>query len=659
MKRQFLVYAVTIYIFILFVQGARLYLAPLLFVIFTFIPKKKYKILIILMLLVFLNLTYKSIGINEGEYETQSIVKRAEFNSNKMIIYTEGKKLLILGNKIKDEGIYRLQYETIKFDNKTKESGFNEHNYYMSKGYYSKAKIKSFEYVSHYKSLRYKLLDYIFNRIDGYKEEKGIVFSMLFGAKKAMDREEINIFKGIGILHLFVVSGLHIMVISSSINKLLKLIKVSKKIRDFVSVSFVLLLVYLTGFHISALRSFIIILISKYEFYTLNKYDNIEKLSLAVLILLIINPYNALSFSFILGVLCYLAITERGIIYMYLIIAPILISMGFKYSVLYIITATVFTQIVSMLLPFLLMSVILTPIIYLLRPIMKSLHIIVNYVYGAALIKLEVFPLNIYSMIVFYSIVVLYYLSKESNELYLFYKNNKFKIVLLASVLIIASQAIYFNYISVGVHFIDVGQGDSALIITSKGKSILIDTGDKTDILSYLKNRGINKLDYVFISHFDKDHSKMLDKLDYNKLYVSHSVKSKKGFLVREGDIIQIDEYTFKIVHPREISESDNKNSMCIYVYNKDSSFLFTGDISSEELEKFKWSADLLKFPHHGSKYSLNEEKLKLMGFDTCVISYGRNSYGHPSKSVIDFLSKIGVSTYETMKYGSIHFKIR
>ena len=68
---------------------------------------------------------------------------------------------------------------------------------------------------------------------------------------------------------------------------------------------------------------------------------------------------------------------------------------------------------------------------------------------------------------------------------------------------------------SLKIYFIDVGQGDSSLIITPRNKKILIDGGGSSDkdfdvgkqtVLPYLLNRNINKLDYVIISHFDQDH---------------------------------------------------------------------------------------------------------------------------------------------------------
>ncbi len=659
MKRTFFVYSVTIFLFIMFVNGARLYLAPLLFVILIFLPNKKYKIVVLIMLLVILNIFYRNTIIDEGEYSGNVTIKHLDYGSNNMLMILNGHKLIVQGSKINKPGHYYVRCKVQHLSKRAKESGFNEYNYYMSKAIIGKAKIIENKYISAYTDYNYMLKDFLFHRMEGYHEEKPIVFSMLFGAKKVLNENDIEIYKGIGILHLFVVSGIHIMVISASIDKLFKLFKLKKKYRDVIVIVFVLFIVYLTGFHVSALRSFIIVLIGMVEFYYLKKFDNIEKLSLATLLIMIFNPYHALSLSFILGSLCYFAITEKGLVYMYVLIFPILFGMGFKISLIYIISAIILTSIISKLLPFLMLSVIVSPLMIILRPIVRALHIIINYIYRISIINIDVFPFNTYSMIVFYSVFILFYLAKEKEKLYIYSTKNKQYILFISAFIIVLSQAIYFHYISRGIHFIDVGQGDSALIVTGRGSTILIDTGDKNSILSYLRNRGIDKVDHVFISHFDKDHSKMLDEIDYHKLYVSHKVKGRKSLLIKDKDIIRIDDYVFKIVHPKTISESDNKNSMCIYAYKNNVSVLFTGDISSDEVSNLKWSATIMKFPHHGSKYSLNRERFKMIGFDKCVISYGNNNYGHPSPDVISFLKSIGVEVYETYKRGSIHFKIR
>ena len=106
------------------------------------------------------------------------------------------------------------------------------------------------------------------------------------------------------------------------------------------------------------------------------------------------------------------------------------------------------------------------------------------------------------------------------------YKNIKklFKIIII---IVILYNFLFYAYLHIfpnlKIYFIDVGQGDSSLIITPNNKSILIDGGEaESDVLlSYLLDRRIKKIDYMIISHFDSDHVRWIN-------YSFRRIKSKK-----------------------------------------------------------------------------------------------------------------------------------
>lgn len=97
-------------------------------------------------------------------------------------------------------------------------------------------------------------------------------------------------------------------------------------------------------------------------------------------------------------------------------------------------------------------------------------------------------------------------------------KNKKLqkKLIAMTLIIIFIFQIIKILPSTLKIYFIDVGQGDSTLIITPNHKTILIDGGGsetnesydvgKNTLLPYLLDRGITKLDYILISHFDSDH---------------------------------------------------------------------------------------------------------------------------------------------------------
>ncbi len=615
-------------------------------------PKNKIKILSLIFILIILNVVFRNYHINRDFV----LIKSYDFSSNKMLLHDGTKKFIVINKNIKSGGYYKVKYEVNELNKNTQENGFNEYFYYMSKGIYAKCYVKEYKLIKKKYDLRFLIKEILYKRLSFYGSKSYIIFSILFGDKSLIDYDELVIYKELGLIHLFVVSGLHIFILVNWIEKILLFFRFPRLARDFCKFLLIIFLVFITNFHVSSIRSLIIFLINLYEFYFCTKYDNVQKISFSSFLILFFNPYNAFSISFVLGTICYYAVTQKGVMFMYIIALPIMIGMGVKFSIIYILFSLIFTNVLSKILPYIMLSVIFKRLTFFIKPIIDALFYLINIVYGSNYVEIKIFPFNYFSIHIYYFLFLFMLISNENIRLHKFYKNNKVYIFLFIAFLIILSQSFYFNYLSRGIHFIDVGQGDATLIVTNKNKKILIDTGQSKNIVNYLNNHGIDKIDYVFISHYDLDHSKMLDNIDYNILYTSHYKESKKVINLKKRDVINIDDYTFKVVLPKNICDSSNKDSMCIYVYSKNSSYLFTGDVSKSEFYKFDYPVDILKAAHHGSKYSINKEKIRNINPKSCVISYGKNKYNHPSSELVSFLKRLGIKIYKTKEDGSIHF---
>ena len=244
---------------------------------------------------------------------------------------------------------------------------------------------------------------------------------------------------------------------------------------------------------------------------------------------------------------------------------------------------------------------------------------------------------------------------------------------------------------------IDVGQGDSTLICTPNKKKILIDgggtlerevfdVGEKT-LLPYLLDKGITKLDYVIITHFDSDHIggilTILEKLQVKQIVIGKQyeiyenykefnkiVKKKKLCvkIVEAGEKIQVEkDLYFNVLWPDSnnmISENSiNNNSLVCKLVYKQFSCIFTGDIEeiAEEkiLTKYKKSnilkSTVLKIAHHGSKTSSIEEFLKSVNPNISLIGVGKNNmFGHPNQEIIERIKNIDSKIYRTDKSGEI-----
>ena len=232
------------------------------------------------------------------------------------------------------------------------------------------------------------------------------------------------------------------------------------------------------------------------------------------------------------------------------------------------------------------------------------------------------------------------------------------------------------------VQILDVGPGSAALI--RQGDSfLLMDGGDKdysSYVVSYLKKEGVERLDYVIVSHYDADHlngvvgvlnafeCKQVLAPDYKtdtKVYQSYlKVIEEKNIPVehpRLGDSYTFADSSFRVVCPASYSYQDaNSNSLGIRLSYGDNSFLICGDCTEESEQDVLYKgtdvhSDVYVANHHGSKYSNSEEFLQAVSPSYVIISCGRdNSYGHPGASVMLSIQKLGASLFRTDLQGVI-----
>jgi competence protein ComEC len=234
------------------------------------------------------------------------------------------------------------------------------------------------------------------------------------------------------------------------------------------------------------------------------------------------------------------------------------------------------------------------------------------------------------------------------------------------------------------VHFINVGQGDSIYIKAPNGEDILIDGGNKdgSDVVAYLKKQKVKDIEFMIATHPDADHIGGLDEVlkafPVKNVYapkVSHTTQAYKDFLTAvknkklmiktaKADVtLSIKGVIAKFVGPvKAYSTSDTNDWSAVLkiTYGKNS-FLFTGDAETKaETDMIKAKkdlrADVLKVGHHGAKTSTSTAFLNAVKPKYAVISVGKNSYGHPTKEVLNRLKAAKVTVYRTDQKGTIVF---
>lgn len=232
------------------------------------------------------------------------------------------------------------------------------------------------------------------------------------------------------------------------------------------------------------------------------------------------------------------------------------------------------------------------------------------------------------------------------------------------------------------VHFIDVGQGDS-ILASSEGHYMLIDAGenDQADtVISYLKQQGVTKLDYVIGTHPHSDHigglDKVIDTFAVEKVMlppVEHTTQTfedvldsiaSKGLKITKpvpGDSYDLGGASFTVLSPVKDYDGDLNNwSVGVRLTYGSSSFVMCGDAESEAEADIIGSgallkADVLKAGHHGSRTSTSDAFLKKADPDWVVIQCGKgNSYGHPHEETLEKLKKAGCQVLRTDEAGNI-----
>lgn len=234
------------------------------------------------------------------------------------------------------------------------------------------------------------------------------------------------------------------------------------------------------------------------------------------------------------------------------------------------------------------------------------------------------------------------------------------------------------------VHFIDVGQADCILIESNK-HFMLVDASNNDDadtIVSYLREQGVKKLDYVIGTHPHEDHIGSLDTI-INTYEIGTLIMAPKGHTTRTfedvvaaieskglsvtapvtGKTYNIGDSTFTILSPdpnKDYGDEYNNWSVGIKLTNGSKSFVMCGDAEAEaEQDILKTGidlrADVLKLGHHGSDTSTTDSFLDTVQPKYAVISCGKdNEYGHPHQETMDKMASRNIEIYRTDEQGTI-----
>jgi competence protein ComEC len=271
------------------------------------------------------------------------------------------------------------------------------------------------------------------------------------------------------------------------------------------------------------------------------------------------------------------------------------------------------------------------------------------------------------------------------------------KYLLIVSILffvlgsILVYQNIIYNDKKLHVVICDVGQGDATLIRTPNGSDILIDGGPDNSVLACLGKHlpfWDKTIEIMVLTHPHSDHltglidvAKRYRVLSFGKGKINSSSpvynelikrleqgQTKQRFLYQDDQFIIKDGVILKTLWPSQewvdqnsaLGEKADENGLSVieFLSYKNFKALFTGDAQASDLVKIDLMVgeiDLLKVPHHGSKFGLNLEILDILSPGVAAISVGKNNkYGHPTPFILDLLKSLNIKTIRTDQVGDI-----
>ncbi|MBD3878734.1 MAG: DNA internalization-related competence protein ComEC/Rec2 [Quinella sp. 1Q5] len=260
-------------------------------------------------------------------------------------------------------------------------------------------------------------------------------------------------------------------------------------------------------------------------------------------------------------------------------------------------------------------------------------------------------------------------------------------IILLPIIFLLA-----FNVLRVGgeleVSFVDVGQGDCAVVITPHGRCLIFDTGGVREhmfdvggrvVVPYLKHENIREVDKIFLTHVHEDHAggagAVIKKFPVSEVITAGESKSEYAavFGIAEeslpnlraghaGEVFVVDGVQVKILYAPQVG-TGNEISNVYRIRYGEVTFLITGDLVKEIEEQIlregvDVSSTVLKVGHHGSNTSSSEDFLRAVKSKCAVISVGYgNNFGHPRAEVLERLESLPTKIYRTDQDGLIKFR--
>ncbi len=559
----------------------------------------------------------------------------------------------------------------------------------------------------------------IIHKIDSIfpKDVSGFARSLLLGDTSELKNEDDAALKVSGIRHVVAVSGLHISILMSFV---FILVRDRRFLNSILGIPMLILFSALAGFTPSVVRACVMQIVFIIGMEIEKEYDAPTALSLAVLLLVVINPLVLTSISFQLSVACVIGILLfSGKIHDFLLrtrlgpakgkslksrvirtsvqsvsitlstmatTLPIsayyfgsvsLVSILSNFLLLWLISFCFYGIALSCLFGFLippLGAIMATAVSCLIRGILLAAKLLSKIPFASVSTR----NLYVFLWLVFvYVLFAVFLISK---------KRKPFLLCTLAALGLCVSLSL--SYIEprmdhYRVTVLDVGQGQ-CILIQSKESCYVVDCGGFSDyaaadmVAQTLRSCGFTQIDGLILTHFDYDHAgnaePLLHQISADNIYVPDADS--------DNDIRENLEYEYSgtlckvrktkvlncgvgklTIYPGEPEKDGNESSLCILFQAEDCDILITGDRNTKGERYLLNNAelphiDVLIVGHHGAESSTSLYLMQQLKPRTAVISVGvDNRYGHPNAVIINRLKDFNCTIWRTDQDGTIVFR--
>ena len=642
-------YAIIGLLYVLFRLVHPLFLIPFIIVFLIVVYSQRFEAVIVTLIIVaILSRPEKHIDLPARLHgtvinmQTNSVIIKTEYGNVKLYNYSE--TLLLYGDKID------VQVSYLDIDPPDNDYGFDEHHYLKSKHIVAKGRIESFYDITHHFHLA--------NKLESMMSSHDVIQSyqrlFILGVRDEEMNEDYKTMSHLSIVHMFALSGMHIMILYTMIQTLFVLF-IDKEKTSIIAKIILGFYVYNIPYNVSLERAYLMLVLVE---LLKDHFNALDVLSGLFLWKIFQNAYIIFNMSFVFSYVIYLAVLlTRGMkgqsFLIYLSSIPLILCTSYTINILSYLLVNLLEPVIKIFY----VTTVLSMIFAILQPILeleiKLFEAILLFTNDMSSFITFSKP-NLMFIVLFYSAYLSLLVHRQMNQ------SIKHEVLFLISLMFVFH--IYSTYkIYDEVTMINVGQGDCTLIRLAMNQgNILIDTGGNhnydlatSTIIPYLRAIGVNRLDYVYISHYDFDHCGALDSL-------------KQHFKVRNV----IDKYeahrsigslSIDMLSTGSVYDNLNDNSLLMYVTLHNVHYFFTGDmgINTEDdlytlYKDKKLDVDVLKVPHHGSSGSSSVKLFEIVHPKIAMIGVGKhNLYGHPSDIVIERLKQRHIMILRTDEDGS------